>query len=234
MKFEKELYWPDDETHLNVQGPTYQEEIFNKSLEYVPEFDCVALDIGAHVGIWSKRLAEHFAGVIAFEPNPSARECLIKNAPEVMVIPAALGARPTQLVFTQPQPGNTGYSTVLPMGAHTLDKVAFTGVAMRLDDFNLCVPLGYMKIDVEGQELAVLQGGVRTIQVNRPLIVIELKGLGPLKDDPAAPANFLTKLGYEFKYRISHDHIFAPIAGVSREGLAGTDGFGGRPLLPAS
>ena len=39
----------------------------------------MALDVGAHVGIWSRRLAEKFKTVVAFEPVPKHIECWKKN-----------------------------------------------------------------------------------------------------------------------------------------------------------
>ena len=41
-----------------------------------------ALDIGAHVGIWTRRLAVDFQEVIAFEPLPKHIECHKKNCEE--------------------------------------------------------------------------------------------------------------------------------------------------------
>ena len=39
----------------------------------------VALDIGAHVGLWSVDMANHFKELICFEPIKESGECLIKN-----------------------------------------------------------------------------------------------------------------------------------------------------------
>ena len=39
----------------------------------------LAIDIGAHVGIWTRRLAKDFENVIAFEPLQKHIECHKKN-----------------------------------------------------------------------------------------------------------------------------------------------------------
>jgi len=44
-----------------------------------------ALDIGAHVGIWSRQLVTKFHNVYAWEPIESNCECLRKNVPEVTI-----------------------------------------------------------------------------------------------------------------------------------------------------
>ncbi|HUZ11388.1 MAG TPA: FkbM family methyltransferase [Caulobacteraceae bacterium] len=44
----------------------------------------------------------------------------------------------------------------------------------RLDDFQL-PPIGFIKIDVEGHEEAVLQGARETIGRNRPALMIEIE-----------------------------------------------------------
>ena len=47
-------------------------------MPHISKWD-VALDVGAHVGIWSTRLAERFKRVIAFEPVPKHIECWKQN-----------------------------------------------------------------------------------------------------------------------------------------------------------
>ena len=55
-----------------------------------------------------------------------------------------------------------------------LGAVAFPVRASRLDDFAL-EGVGFVKIDVEGHELAVLQGSRETIARDRPVVVVEIE-----------------------------------------------------------
>src|SRR5512137_48020 len=63
-------YLPDGEAHmveyLRAQ-PAYQGVHRATALEYVRRFG-TAVDVGAHVGLWSRDLAARFATVHAFEP----------------------------------------------------------------------------------------------------------------------------------------------------------------------
>ena len=45
----------------------------------------VALDIGGHVGLWSRVLVSCFRKVIAFEPVPQLVECFRLNAPSAQL-----------------------------------------------------------------------------------------------------------------------------------------------------
>ena len=44
----------------------------------------------------------------------------------------------------------------------------------RLDDFNL-TDVGFVKMDVEGHELAVLQGASRLLETQRPTVLVEIE-----------------------------------------------------------
>ena len=65
---DKKIWIPDDEDWINW-GAGYEQEQFDEVIPHISNRD-VALDVGAHVGIWSMRLAQHFKRVIAFEPVP--------------------------------------------------------------------------------------------------------------------------------------------------------------------
>ena len=74
---DKRIWIPDDDDWVNWSGD-YEQDQFNEVMPHVSNRD-VALDIGAHVGIWSMRLAQNFKRVIAFEPVPKHIECWKRN-----------------------------------------------------------------------------------------------------------------------------------------------------------
>ena len=74
---DKRIWIPDDDDWVNWSG-NYEQDQFNEVMPHVSNRD-VALDIGAHVGIWSMRLAQNFKRVIAFEPVPKHIECWKQN-----------------------------------------------------------------------------------------------------------------------------------------------------------
>jgi hypothetical protein len=64
-----------------------------------------------------------------------------------------------------------------------------------LDDYNLA-SVGFIKIDVEGHELAVLRGGLKTIQRCLPMLLIEIED----RHKPRAlkeVCELLGEIGYE-------------------------------------
>ena len=75
---DKRIWIPDDEDWIKWGGNYEQIEFDNIMNHHISNWD-VALDVGAHVGIWSTRLAERFKKVIAFEPVPKHIECWKQN-----------------------------------------------------------------------------------------------------------------------------------------------------------
>jgi FkbM family methyltransferase len=206
-------HFPDEDTHFcemldkNIakgNQPVYQEPVRKRSLVYVREKK-VALDIGANIGLWSRDLCEHFEQVIAFEPVPQFRKCLLKNvtSDNLDVRACALGEEDThiQMVVTE---GNTGHSHVdtssvgrgtIPM--HRLDSLNFD----RID---------YVKIDCEGYELNILRGAENTFKTHRPVVVVEQKlhqDTGITQDTQFGAADMLKKWGARELARVRHDVI---------------------------
>jgi len=171
-------WFADQDTHFahmiakNIKKggpPTYQEPVRHKSLGFVKDFG-VAVDIGANVGLWSRDLATRFARVVAIEPVEEFQECLRKNVPmeNIEVWPIALGTEDTtiDMIITE---GNTGHSHI--------DKttIGIGKVKMQRLDSLWFDRIDYMKIDCEGYEMQILQGGEQTIRNHQPVIVVEQK-----------------------------------------------------------
>lgn len=178
MKEFQGWWFPDYETHFPKMlqksvdkglPPVYQEPARKRGIELCKNRR-VALDIGANVGLWSRDLCQAFDQVIAFEPVSDFRECLIKNviAENLVVKTVALGNETTRAVMNITE-GNTGHSHIDPASFGTGDTEVVT-----LDSLDLSV-VDYMKIDCEGFEYRVIQGGEQTIKTHRPIVVLEQK-----------------------------------------------------------
>jgi FkbM family methyltransferase len=127
----------------------------------------VAIDVGAHIGLWSWNLSHWFAKVEAFEPVPAHQECFLMNMSgrsNWSLHPFALGDHEdTVAMYTGP--ASSGDTWVKGKGE----------IPMRtLDSFGLN-EVDFIKIDCEGYEEFVLRGAVTTIFYNRPVIVVEQK-----------------------------------------------------------
>ncbi|MDZ4817807.1 MAG: FkbM family methyltransferase [Planctomycetota bacterium] len=205
MKQVAGIYLPDDEAHmpdyLQSSGGVYQPRQLNRSLEFVTTWD-TAVDIGAHVGMWSKFLVQRFSRVIAFEPMPQMRACLERNvvSNRLHVVPLALGNEHGAVSFNYDE-AHTGATHVDAMqeGLIPLGK---------LDDFKL-KNVGYIKIDTEGFELNVLEGAKQTLIANMPVIIVEDKfhGVKHYGQKPYASIEFLESIGASVLERVVDDFI---------------------------
>jgi FkbM family methyltransferase len=156
--------------------------------------DRIAIDAGANRGMYSYALARHAREVHAFEPHPQLSRLaarLLRG--RAVVHPCALSDRNGSCTFRIPE-GQTGADwhllgtledTLLDtkhreveVEARTLDSFAFEGV-------------GFLKIDVEGHEQAVLAGARETIGRDRPTLLVEL--LAGYYADPAGIADSICR-----------------------------------------
>jgi FkbM family methyltransferase len=136
--------------------------------------NCV--DVGAHHGVFLKKfLALSPAGRhFAFEPLPDLAAALKREFPEVDLFSCALGNRSGLVRFCHALelPGWSGLKQQ-PYPVKT--EVKKIDVELRRMDDALPdeAPIHFIKIDVEGAELEVLEGAVKTIQRYKPCILFE-------------------------------------------------------------
>jgi FkbM family methyltransferase len=210
LKLVNGVFLPDEEEEMSkflmadtVDGfGAYQLHKMLTALKYVTNWRN-AIDVGAHCGLWSMRLTARFKNVFAFEPIERHRECFVLNAPEAELLPFALGAKET-VVRLKKGEKSTGDTHIDPDGEYIAD-------VKLLDSFSI-PDVDFMKLDCEGFELFVLQGGERTIDKYRPVIIVEQKpgkakqyGLG---DTDAV--TWLQQKGYQLRDVIAGDYILTP------------------------
>ena len=160
-----------------------------------------ALDIGSNIGQWTRPLAKIFDTVICFEPNPNFRECWFKNIkePNVILHPCALSS-------------HEHYAEQGKTDTHLNHKVGDTeprdgDIKCRsLDSFDL-IEIDYVKIDVDGFEIPLLEGAKETLTRNSPVINIEMKrAKRPVITRRAT--GILNDLGYEYVKTTKSDEIW--------------------------
>lgn len=134
----------------------------------------VVLDAGANIGYYSLLMAKWGAAEVhSFEPFPSTAEKFRANlsinldlANRVILHTAALSDHSGSTNMTVTDDGNCGCNRIEgegPISVTTIDE--FCGNMKRLD---------FVKIDVEGTEIAVLNGARDTILRCRPNLMIEV------------------------------------------------------------
>lgn len=176
MKLADGIWFPDSEIHLiemlkkapRIDGRgSYQHHKLTAAVQLIKHRRC-ALDIGMHVGLWAMHLAKIFRQIVGFEPVAEHIECLhlnMKGHKNWHVHQCALGNRHDSvgLKFLNGSTGSTQIAAV--------DQ----GIAMfPLDDFKFDA-VDFIKIDVEGYEYFVVEGGEKTIKTHKPVIIIEQK-----------------------------------------------------------
>ncbi len=138
----------------------------------------ICCDIGANVGAITLALAK-FVGpkgkVFAFEPGPPNLRRLRDNLnlnPElsksVEMIAAGVGRAPGELYWAE-EKGNPGNALLRKTGTHEAKVIT-------LDDFareHAISKLDFVKIDVEGMELEVMQGAAETLLRFLPILYFE-------------------------------------------------------------
>jgi FkbM family methyltransferase len=136
--------------------------------------DSNCIDVGAHSGVILREIVRCApAGKhIAYEPLAEFAQRLAREFPEVDVRNVALSD----------EAGETDFHVVVhdPMQSGLKareDELEKRVVRVRLETLDGSLPTGYVpdliKIDVEGAEQGVLEGGLRTIAEHQPVVVFE-------------------------------------------------------------
>jgi len=144
------------------------------ALRFLPEGDATVFDVGANRGHWSRDVRARRPAVrtriFQFEPSTTCQETLrASQHAETTIIGKAVGETAGNVTFFVPEPGS-GISSVhrqrdsyfqefkyieetVPMT--TLDEVIGEQGITRVD---------YMKMDVEGNELAAMRGAKKSLE----------------------------------------------------------------------
>jgi FkbM family methyltransferase len=142
--------------------------------------DWVCLDVGANIGVVAAVLAQLCPDgrVYAVEPSGTSFRFLERNVEANglrNVEPVPLGfyseARATRLHSTPTHPGGAFISET-----DVVDPISEDVELVRLDDWAATAGLArvdLVKLDVEGAELAVLDGARATLQRDRPVLLLE-------------------------------------------------------------
>jgi len=151
-------------------------------LDLLCERDRPSVDIGAKVGMYTYRIRAHSSEVIAFEPIPMFNHLLraVFAGKRVRIEPYAVsderGTATLRLPYGHDGSRKYGRSTIDPDNRFDPEIIARVDEihveTRRIDDYELNA-VGFIKIDVEGHELAVLAGAEATLVRHKPNLLIE-------------------------------------------------------------
>lgn len=157
-------------------------------------------DIGANVGFHAciaSRLVGDSGHVVCFEPVPQNAAWLRHNAElnafrQMVIREEALGAKDGTATFILSEKSTFG--TLAGSGMPIAEKTGEIQVRVRtLDDLmaeKKLPPPDWIKMDVEGGEVGVIEGARKTLLASRPLMLVELHGTN------RSVAALLEELGY--------------------------------------
>ncbi len=204
----------------------YEPEAMQSIRRLVNAGDC-CIDVGANLGYYTISLANWVGPsglVVAFEPFPGNFAILEKNVhlnrlQNVILEPSALsdckGA--LQLIYAVEEQ----FSATPSVGGYAVEgnRVSIKVPTRRLDDYvaGLGRAPDFIKIDVEGAELAVLEGARRTLAAVRPILLVEIHGWGT--DESKKVLQALSELHYD-SYVVGRKGRERVVLCTSRQGMS--------------
>lgn len=166
------------------------------------------LDIGANIGNHTLYFLNecHAKFVYCFEPSSDTFSMLKRNIEinhiedRTILVNAGVGRTSGKGVISSSREGNTGFTQIEPSENGDIRIVA-------VDDMAIEDEIGLIKIDVEGFELEVLNGMLKTIEKNKPFVMIEIDN-----SNFSEAQSLFEKLGYSYvtlnKYQKNENYLF--------------------------
>lgn len=142
--------------------------------------DDVFYDVGANVGFTSfVALTKGVKHVFAFEPDPINLQVFNTNLnlnkdlrDRCTIIGKAISESPGRLSFTHAPSANMGLGKLSSSGGSNTIEVDVTTLDAFVAGCEGVIAPTVIKIDVEGWELQVLRGGIKTITNHRPRLIV--------------------------------------------------------------
>lgn len=132
-----------------------------------------AIDVGGWLGPWTRELSKRVPHLVTVEPQPDLAAYLRRVVPvNVTVVEAAVSSEPGRAKLSLPEQRQGANALASLNGDPTSAAVVHDVEVIRLDDLDLS-DIGFVKIDVEGHERAVIEGAVGLIRRDRPVLLLE-------------------------------------------------------------
>ena len=209
-------YVPDKETYL-WDKPDYGKEEYALAQKY-SKGSSVAIDVGAHVGFWTTRMAQDYDRVLSFEALPDNLECLEANVKEsevedkVEVHGIAMGEEFGSIQLDDGDGDSlkareTRMPTDIYITRQSIDLMLKKG---ELDeDIKRNQSIDLIKINVGGTEGEVIDGALKTIKKYKPTIFVAVNDyVNSDFDDQLEPLGYELAEDYKLYQIWQHeDHV---------------------------
>ncbi len=157
------------------------------------ETDDIVVDCGAAEGLFSLLACQKCKKLYLVEPMPLFIECLkktFKNITNSEILAYGLSDQPKEAYISSNDISSSinNFGNGKKIKLETLDNLFYKKQ----------LPLTYLKIDVEGSEIELLQGGYETIKKNKPKIAIAVYHR---ESDVPVIEKFLKSIDPDYKFR---------------------------------
>jgi len=163
---------------------------------YVPRSSHTVIDVGAHMGFFTLKVARQVKEVIAFEPDPQNFMFLVQNIKynnlsNVKAFNYALGERDCDIFLER----KYGYGRTRVTRNNTKIRAEMKTLDTLVNQLDLHPDV--LKIDVEGYELQVLKGAKKVLACFKPNLIIAAYHY-PAESKEIA--NYLSEFGFKCFY----------------------------------
>ena len=213
--FFKNLLSPSEAASLKRRAKRYLKKNTEKEIRILDKLvdgSKASIDIGVYRGVYSYFLSNLCKYVYAFEANPLLYDKLLdgfKNNKNIKIENVAVSSnsgetdlripiRDIAASFDNEEKYKLGVATIHK--TNNLENEKFETIKdikkISLDEYNFEHEIGFLKIDVEGHELDILNGARKFIAQNMPTMLIEIEerhsGV-----QPNVAINKIEQLGYK-------------------------------------
>lgn len=196
---------PDHISDTIRSGKFYEDFIFTQFKKYIPKYGTF-LDIGANIGNHSMMFREIFNNpIISFEGNPLNYVLLYKNTSQFLNIKSICVGLSNKSGLTEfcYDLNNYGGGGIFPN--LTTQYPTIPVYLTTLDSFELS-DISFIKMDVENHEMYVIEGGLNTIEKNKPVIWVE--DFFYDNDKTKSPTEYLiNKMNYKLIDRVESNFL---------------------------
>jgi FkbM family methyltransferase len=186
---------------------------YEKELTIVKKFSDKtkeAIDVGVYRGVYSYEMSKYFKFIHSFEPNPLIYPYLYKNLPKIIhnikLYNIALSNVSGEDNLRIPSRTNSFFKNnveeLYRLGCATIHNEntfynfnEFKVKKEKLDNLLSKNKIGFIKIDVEGHELEVIDGSLNLIMENKPILLVEIEEKHT-KKKVSETITKINKLGY--------------------------------------
>ena len=170
-----------------------------------------SIDVGVYRGVYSYEMSKYSEKVHSFEPNPIIFKYINKNLKKfiknIHLYNFALSNQNKTMNLKIPIRNSNSNKEIFEeyyeMGKATIHNENnfenyenFEIQTKKIDELNFDNKISFIKIDVEGHELEVIEGAKNTIKRDKPVLLVEIEKQYT-KKEVAESINFINSLGYK-------------------------------------